>query len=62
MKGMLDIISMVILLGIVIVWGLLCYLIILGSSKAKTEYERKIEDEEQKKWLRENSLKKNKGD
>ena len=51
-KGMLDIISMIIF-GFIII-GIFGYLMILGGSKTKTDYERKMDDEEQMKWIREN--------
>lgn len=47
-----------VIVGIMVAWGIIAYLIILGGSKSKTDYERQMEDEEQMKWLMENSKKK----
>ena len=51
---MLDIISMTTLLMITFILGLIIFLIlciIVGGNSNKTEYERKMEDEEQMKYL-----------
>ncbi len=51
---MLDIISMTTLLMITFILGLITFLIlciIVGVNSNKTEYERKMEDEEQMKYL-----------
>ena len=51
---MLDIISMTTLLMITFILGLITFLIlciIVGGNSNKTEYERKMEDEEQMKYL-----------
>lgn len=49
---------MLIIIGIMAIWGIIAYLIILGGSKSKSDYERKMEDEEQMRWLMDNRRKK----
>ena len=49
---------MVVVTVILVVWGFFTYLIILGGSKSKTDYERKMEDEEQMRYLSEYKKKK----
>ena len=52
---MLDIISMTTLLVIMIIFGLVLFFtlcIIIGGNANKSEYERRMEDEEQMEYLR----------
>ena len=49
---MLDIISMTTLLIIMIVTAIFMYLVILGSSLEKSEYERYLEDKEQQAYIK----------
>ena len=43
---------MEIIVGIMIGFGILTYILILGGSKSKTEEERRYEDEEQMEYIR----------
>ena len=43
-----------IVVGIMIGWTIIAYILILAGSKSKTEEERRYEDEEQMKWIRKN--------
>lgn len=49
---------MLVIVGILVAWGIIAYLIILGGSKSKSEFERKWEDDEQMRYLREYQKKK----
>lgn len=58
---MLDIISMTTLLIVILIFGLIIFFvlcIIIGGNANKSEYERKIEDEEQMKYIRDYKNKK----
>lgn len=48
---------MTIIILLFVFCGLFAYLMILGGSKSKTEEERRMEDEEQLEWLRNNCKK-----
>ncbi len=43
-----------IIIGIMIGWTIIAYILILAGSKSKTEEERRYEDEEQMEWIRKN--------
>ena len=43
---------MIVILIFMIIIGIFTYLLILGADKSKTDYERKLEDEEQIEFLR----------
>jgi Na+/H+ antiporter NhaC len=50
---MLDIISMTILIIFIILFGIIAIFIIIGGNMNKSEEERKLEDEEQIKYIKE---------
>ena len=43
-----------IIIGIMIGWTFIAYILILAGSKSKTEEERRYEDEEQMEWIKNN--------
>ena len=43
-----------IVVGIMIGWTIIAYILILAGSKSKTEEERRYEDEEQMEWIKNN--------
>ena len=45
---------MEIVVGIMIGWTIIAYILILAESKFKTEEERRYEDEEQMEWIKNN--------
>lgn len=42
-----------IIIGIMIGWAIIAYILIIAGSKSKTEEERRYEDEEQMKYINE---------
>jgi len=46
--------NMEIIIGIMIGWTIIAYILILAGSKSKTEEERRYEDEEQMEWIKNN--------